>query len=299
MRILVLGSAAGGGFPQWNCGCQNCAGVRDQRATLRPRTQASLAVSGDEGSRWLLLGASPDVRHQIESASPLRPRSLRQSPIADVALVNGDVDTWAGLLSLREWSPLNLFATEVVRADLLANPVMRTLERFAEHSRWCSLLPGAPVTVAEGLTLEAIPVLGKPPLHATGRVPSSLDNVGFIVREGSKASLGWFPAVAGPSIDLRRAVQGLDVLFFDGTFFRDDELLVEKVGTVCARQMGHWPVGGSEGSAFFLRDLPVREKWLVHINNTNPLLRDDSIERAELQRFGIEVAYDLLELRIE
>jgi pyrroloquinoline quinone biosynthesis protein B len=293
MRARVLGSAAGGGFPQWNCRCAQCQGVRAGTLAARPRTQASLAVSSD-GDRWLLVGASPDVRSQLGAAPELAPRR-EGSPIAAVALPNGDVDAWAGLLSLREWTPLEVFATSVVRADVAGdNGALRTLERFPGQSRWIDLVPGARVAAVGELSIEAVPVAGQPPLHQRGwRSADQLDNVGFVIRdERRKSALGWFPSVAAPSHALVRALAEVDALFFDGTFLHDDELLRAGRGSAGAREIGHWPVGGEDGSAAFVAAQPARDKWLVHVNNTNPLLVEDGPERAWLRSLGIDVAED-------
>jgi pyrroloquinoline quinone biosynthesis protein B len=291
VRLRVLGAAAGGGFPQWNCACANCVGVRGGRLRASPRTQASLAISAD-GERWVLLGASPDVRVQLERTRELWPGADGRSPIAAVALPNGDVDAWAGLLSLREWTPLTLLATPPVRADVVDdNGVMATLRRFSDHSRWIDLAPDARVSVA-GLTIEGVPAPGKPPLHRT-REATPLDNVGFVVRDERRGrSVAWFPSVAGPTPAVERALREADAIFFDGTFFRDDELVRTGRSAARARQMGHWPVGGDDGSAAMLATLPTADKWLVHVNNTNPLVVDDSPERAWLRERGIDVAHD-------
>jgi pyrroloquinoline quinone biosynthesis protein B len=291
MRLRVLGAAAGGGFPQWNCACANCVGVRSGRLRASPRTQASLAISAD-GERWILLGAAPDVRVQIERTRELWPAADGRSPIAAVALPNGDVDAWAGLLSLREWTPLTLLATPPVRADVIDdNGVMATLRRFSDHTRWLELAPDARVTVA-GLTIEGVPAPGKPPLHRA-RAATPLDNVGFVVRDERRGrSVAWFPSVAGPTPAVERALREADAVFFDGTFFRDDELVRTGRSAARARQMGHWPVGDDDGSAAMLATLPTADKWLVHVNNTNPLLVDDSPERAWLRARGIDVAHD-------
>jgi pyrroloquinoline quinone biosynthesis protein B len=293
MRARVLGSAAGGGFPQWNCRCAQCQGVRSGTIAARPRTQASLAVSSD-GDQWLLLGASPDVGRQIDSAPELAPRR-DGSPIAAVALPNGDVDAWAGLLSLREWTPLRIFATPVVREDVAGdNGALGTLARFVGHSRWIDLAAGVRVRAVGDLSIEAIPLAGKPPLHRMElRAADPLDNVGFVVRDERRGtSLAWLPSVAGPSPALERALREVDVLFFDGTFYRDDELIAAGRGDRRARAMGHWPVDGEDGSAAFLASLPARDKWFVHVNNTNPLLVDDGPERAWLRTIGLDVAWD-------
>lgn len=292
MRLRVLGSAAGGGFPQWNCACRNCDGVRRGTVAAVPRTQASLAVSAD-GERWLILGASPDVRAQLAAAPSLWPSPPRRSPLAAVAIGNGDLDAWLGLLSLREWTPLTILTTATVRRDIVdGNQAARTLDRFAGQSRWIDLEARAPVPV-DGLTIEAVPVAGKPPLHAR-RAPDALDNVGFVVRD-ERSSVAWFPSVAAPSPELERALVEADAIFFDGTFYRDDELAAAGVGEASARALAHWPVADS---AAFLAAMPARTKLLVHVNNTNPLLVDDGRERAELRALGIEVARDGQELTL-
>jgi pyrroloquinoline quinone biosynthesis protein B len=273
MRAIVLGSAAGGGLPQWNCGCPNCGAAR--AGNLAPRTQASLAVSGD-GQEWILLGASPDVRVQIERTPALWPKKGRRSPILAAAIPNGDVDAWLGLLSLREWAPLEILATEPVVEDLLANPVLRTLERGPV--RWVRQID------AGGLTVQAVAAPGKPPLHAR-RAAHPLDNVGFVVRDDHSA-LAWFPSVAAHTLEVERALVECDAVFFDGTFYSDDELQRWLPEAPPARAMGHWPVAES---ATFLSQLPARHKWLVHVNNTNPLLADDSL------LCGVRVAHDGLE----
>jgi pyrroloquinoline quinone biosynthesis protein B len=253
-----------------------------------------------DGERWLLLGAAPDVHAQLAAAPALSPRAGRGSPIAGVALPNGDVDAWLGLLSLREWTPLELYATPVVRRDLVdENAVLRTLDRFAGHSRWTELRPGQRVAGPGGLSIEAVPAPGKPPLHMMGRrAPDPLDNVGLVVRdEHAGATLAWFPSVAAPTPAIEHALREADAICFDGTFFADDELAAAGVGTARAREMGHWPVGGDDGSARVIARSPAAHKWLVHVNNTNPLLVDDGPERAALCALGIDVAHDGLEWR--
>jgi pyrroloquinoline quinone biosynthesis protein B len=264
MKLVVLGAGAGGGLPQWNCACANCTAARE--GAVSPRTQASLAVSAD-GESWILLGVSPDVRAQLQVTPALWPRAARHSPIVGAAIPNGDLDAWIGLLSLREWTPLTLMATPPVRDDLLANPVMRTLSRFEGHSRWAQF----PATLA-GLTIEAIPVPGKVPVHMMGhRAPDSLDNVGFVVRDQRK-SIAWFPSVGGPTRELERALTEVDVIFFDGTFSREDEL-------PGAREMAHWPVSESRD---WLAKFSARKFW-VHVNNTNPLREDVPADGMELE----------------
>lgn len=295
MRIRILGSAAGGGFPQWNCACSNCRGVREGTLRATPRTQASVAVSAD-GEDWLLLGCSPEVRAQMEAFSALHPRQRRSTPAIGVALCNGDLDHVLGLLSLRESQPLRIFATPTVRRGLVErNAVLRTLDRFPGQSTWLELVPGVEAHIG-GLTLVAVPVPGKIPLHLEGlAAPSEEDNVGLLVRAADR-TLGWFPTVAGPTPALLRALAECDVVLFDGTFWSDDELARTGTGARTAREMAHWPVGGPDGSLDVLARLPAKTRALVHINNTNPLLVDDGPERALALASGVLVAWDGMEV---
>jgi pyrroloquinoline quinone biosynthesis protein B len=296
MRVRLLGSAAGGGFPQWNCTCPQCEGVRHGMVEATPRTQTSLAVSADDG-RWLLCGASPDIGVQLGAAPALAPRP-EGSPIRGVVLPNGDIDAWAGLLSLREWSPLTIFATVRVRRDLLErNAVLETLYRYEGHTRWIDLEPGKRQAFGEMLTIDTVPVAGVAPLHLRAqRRTESLDNVAVVLRHGPR-SIAWCPCVGAPSAELERVLDNVDVAFFDGTFWSDDELIAAGRGHARARDMGHWPLWGPEGSLRWLAERRVPRKVLVHVNNTNPILLADSAERTIVEGFGIDVGDDGLELR--
>jgi pyrroloquinoline quinone biosynthesis protein B len=304
MRVRVLGAAAGGGFPQWNCACPNCSGLRDGSIAARPRSQASAAVSGD-GRNWFLLNASPDIRAQIESFSALHPRAPRDTPIAGIALTNGDIDACLGLLILRESQPLHVYATETVTRGLReGNVLLRTLERTPDQVTWHALALGQPhplvgVAGPSGLTIEAVPLSGKVPLHLerTAR-PSDEDNIGLVIRDERGRTLAYFPSVAEPSPACDERARAADALFFDGTFFRDDELSALGLGTRRARDMAHWPLGGDDGSLRWLASLPCARKILVHINNTNPILREDGPERALTAAAGVEVAHDGLDIEV-
>lgn len=304
MLIRVLGSAAGGGFPQWNCGCPNCRGVRDGSVVATPRSQASVAVSAD-GDAWFLLGASPEIRAQIEACPALHPREPRHSPIAGVLLANGDLDHCLGLFSLRESHPIRVYATPRVREGLTqGNTLYRTLERFPGQTRWTVLVAGREVVLTtadgepSGLVVEAIPAPGKVPLHLDGlQDPSPGDNVGFLIREPARdRTLAYFPSVGGPSEALIPALERADIVFFDGTFWSSDELVALGLGARRAEDMAHWPLGGPEGSLKMLAGLSARRRVLIHINNTNPILRDDSEERRALAAAEVEVAWDGMEL---
>lgn len=300
MQVRVLGSAAGGGVPQWNCGCENCREARRGTGAVRPRTQESVAISAD-GIAWFLLNASPEIRAQIESFPPLAPREPRHSPIAGLVLTNGDLDHSLGLLSLRESHPLTVYATESVRAGFTAGNVLyRTLERFEGQVTWRALAVGREQPLgSSGLAITAIATPGNVPLHLKSlRAPSAEDNVGLVVRDQRTGKrLAYFSGVAGPSPALAQALAEADVLFFDGTFWSSDELIARGLGTRRAEEMSHWPLGGPEGSAAFLARQPGR-RILIHVNNTNPILREGSAERRALDAAGIEVAADGLELAL-
>ena len=309
MRVRVLGSAAGGGFPQWNCGCGNCVGARRGDPALRARTQESIAVSAD-GASWFLINCSPEVRAQIEGFPALWPREPRHSPIAGIVLTNGDLDHCLGLLSLRESHPLVVYATESVRAGFTEDNVLyRTLARFPGQVTWRRLELGREQPLGDGgdgpgarLRVTAVPAAGKRPLHLEAtRSASPEDNVGLVIGDQTNgARLAYFSGVAGPSPELERAAadQGTGALFFDGTFWSSDELIAAGLGTRRAEEMAHWPIGGPAGSLTFLARARARRRILIHVNNTNPILRADGPERRALTAEGVEVAEDGLELAL-
>lgn len=305
MKVRVLGSAAGGGFPQWNCGCDNCRGVRRGSPRWRARTEESIVVSADARS-WFLVNATPDVRRQFESFPALEPGARRGCPVDGIVLTNGDLDHCLGLLTLRESEPLVLYATARVRDGFTrGNVLYRTLERFPEQVTWRDLPLGDAVSLVSrdgaesGLSIEAVAVPGKLPIHLEGNLGTSAeDNVGLRIREHSTGrTLAYLPAVAGPS----RVIDDLaaaDCVFFDGTFWSDDELSRQGLGTKRARDMAHWPVGGDEGSLRLLETMNGRRRVLIHINNTNPMLAEDSAEAAAVRAAGVEIAYDGMELEV-
>jgi pyrroloquinoline quinone biosynthesis protein B len=301
LKIRVLGSAAGGGAPQWNCGCFNCREGRRSGGRVRARTQESVAFSAD-GERWFLINASPEIRAQIEACPDLWPQAERHSPIAGILLTNGDLDHCLGLLSLRESHPLVVHATESVRAGFTEDNVLyRTLERFPGQVTWQNLALGQEQALGNDLHVKAIPAPGKLPLHLEGRrPPSPEDNVGFVVREGTRWRLAYFSGVAGPSPEVEQAVRDASVVFFDGTFWSSDELIAAGLGTRRAEEMAHWPVGGPEGSLNFLGPA-TKGSWsfYIHVNNTNPILHEDSAERKAVADAGMQVAVDGMELNLQ
>jgi pyrroloquinoline quinone biosynthesis protein B len=299
MRAHILGSSAGGGLPQWNCGCRNCSLARAGDARIAARTQDSIAV-GSGGSSWLLVNASPDVLRQIEHFEPLWPRAPRHTPIAAIALLNGDLDHVLGLLSLREWQPLRLLATARVHAGLVAhNAMLRTLVRTPEQSLWTQLELGKEVGLDDlGIAVTALPAPGKLPVHLVGLVdPSPEDNVALRVRDlGTKRTM--VVATAVGSLDGIGAIaDGADALLFDGTFFREDELVSQGLGCARASDMAHVPVGGEEGSLARVKTR-ASQRIYTHINNTNPMLLADSPERAAVERAGWQIAFDGMEVAL-
>jgi pyrroloquinoline quinone biosynthesis protein B len=306
VRIRVLGSAAGGGFPQWNCGCSNCVGVRTGTIAARARTQESVAVSAD-GEQWFLLNATPEIRQQIESFSPLHPRRPRHSPIGAVLLTNGDLDHCLGLLSLRESHPVLVYSTESVRRGFTeGNVLYRTLQRFPEQVTWRALKVGREEELsgldgrASGLSVEAVAVPGKPPVHLEGlAAPDPEDSVGFRIRErASGRLLAYFSGVGAITPAVRDGLADAHCVFFDGTFWASDELPALGLGTKRAEQMAHVPVGGARGSLALLGGLPAPRRIYIHLNNTNPLLREDSPERTTTEAAGWEIAADGMELTL-
>jgi pyrroloquinoline quinone biosynthesis protein B len=301
VRACVLGSAAGGGFPQWNCACPNCHDLREGRPGLHARTQDSVAVSAGGGDRWALLNASPDVLTQMARYRPLHPRGPRASPLAAVVLTNGDLDHCLGLFCLRESTPLAVYATAAVLRGLVdRNAICRTLARFEGHVVFRALELGRPEALLDaageplGLELVARPVPGKPPLHLAGDQPSAEDNVGLWARDegaGPGETLAYVPG-AGALGDYVAHLEGAGCVLFDGTFWADDELVRLGLGRARAREMAHLPVGGPGGSLEALASLPARRKLYTHVNNTNPALREGSDERRAVERAGWALAED-------
>ena len=306
MLIRVLGSSAGGGFPQWNCGCPNCRGVRDGSIRAVPRTQESLAVSAD-GNDWFLLNASPDIHRQIEAFPSLHPRGPRHSPIRGILLSNGDLDHCLGLLLLREFYPLVIYSTDHLRNGFIEDNVLyRTLQRFPEQATWKSLKLGREEELAgegrraTGLSVEAVAAPGKLPVHLEGRAPADPEqNVGFVIRErrGGR-TLAYFPALGQVTPAVREAMAGADCVFLDGTFWSSDELPALKLVDKRAEDMAHLPVSGERGSLALLAGVAVARRILIHLNNTNPLLREDSPERRAVTAAGWVVAHDGMEIEL-
>jgi pyrroloquinoline quinone biosynthesis protein B len=298
LTAIVLGAAAGGGFPQWNCSCEVCrlAWAGDPR--VRPRTQASLAVTAD-GRRWTLLNAAPELRAQLLRTAPLHPReATRGSPIGTVVLTGAEVDQTAGLLSLRERSPFTLIATAATLATVAANPMFGVLASDMVTRR--AITPGDRFELdAEGvLAAELFLVPGKLPLYLEGDDPDtaseSAANVGVEISDG-RVRLAYVPGAAAVTQALRQRLMRADVVLFDGTLLTDDEMIRAGAGAKTGRRMGHVPIDGNDGSLAALAGLPAR-RIFVHINNTNPVLVDGSAERTRVEAAGWQVAFDGMEI---
>jgi pyrroloquinoline quinone biosynthesis protein B len=303
MYIRVLGSAAGGGFPQWNCNCRNCDGVRKGTIRARARTQSSIAVSADRGD-WTLFNASPDLLTQFRAFPELQPaRAVRDTAVRSVVLIDAQIDHTTGLLMLREGGKLAVYCTPQVREDLTrGHPLFTILEHFCGVD-WHPIAPdpgaGFAVAAAPGLSFTAVPLKSKPPPYSPHRnEPRPGDNIGVrVVDKRSGRALFYAPGLGEIEPHLRPFLAGAECLMLDGTFWSDDELIRLGVAKKSARDMGHLPQSGPGGMLEALKPLGAR-KILIHINNTNPILDEDSPERAALQAAGIEVAYDGMEVEL-
>jgi pyrroloquinoline quinone biosynthesis protein B len=305
MRVRVLGAAAGGGFPQWNCNCTNCSGLRHGTLPATARTQSSIAITSAADS-WVLCNASPDIHRQIASTPALTPREgVRDSRIAAVMLVDGQIDHTSGLLLLREGNqPLEVWSTEAVRDDLTTDlPILSVLERYC-GVRWRRIATdGAPFSVPAlpGIMVRALPVSGKPGPYSRHRQRPRLgDNIGLVFRdERSGRQLLYAPGLAEVTAELEAILAECQCVLVDGTFWRDEELVSAGISHKRARDMGHLPQSGPGGMLEVLGRLgPRTRRVLIHINNTNPILNDRSDERAQLDARDIEVAFDGMEIAV-
>ncbi len=296
LTAIVIGAAGGGGFPQWNCRCPVCrlAWAADRR--VKPRTQASLAVSAD-GARWVLLNASSDLRAQVQATPALQPRAEpRGSPIAAVILTGAEVDQVAGLLTLRERQGFTVFATAETLAVLGANPMFRVLA--TDVVTRSAVARDKPFPLPGGLNAELFAVPGKVALYLEGDDPAlaaeSGANVGVEIACGGRR-LAYVPSAAGVTAALRQRLARADVVLFDGTLFTDDEMILTGTGGKTGRRMGHMPLTGEGGTLAALAGLPGR-RILTHINNTNPILIEGSAERRKVEALGFEIAEDGMEI---
>jgi pyrroloquinoline quinone biosynthesis protein B len=286
LTAVILGSAAGGGFPQWNCRCAVCRLAWTGDPRVKTRTQTGVAVSGD-GRAWVLLNASPDLGTQIRGAKMLWPQDQRQSPIAAVVLTGAEVDQAAGLLTLRERHSFELFATAPTLALLDESPMFEVLARNVVTRRAVSF---GDAFNAAGLDIELFPVPGKVPLYREGEGELAEDTAGIEVRS-KDARLVFIPGIAAMTDAVRERAARADLLLFEGTLFTDDEMIRAGTGEKTARRMGHMPLDGDGGTLQTLAGLQNR-RVLLHLNNTNPILIDGSPERVRVEQAGWEVAED-------
>jgi len=305
MRVKILGSAAGGAFPQWNCACPNCRSLRAGTFHGKARTQAQLAISEDS-EHWFLLGASPDLRAQIEFAPELHPRpgdnGRRHSPICGAVLLNADIDHILGLLLMRELQPLHIYASNSVRQIIEDNPMFVMLRRVEGQLSWSPISPNEwfslfkPSQTKPLLRCRPLSLGTHFPAYVSAKRISQLDSkeasLGTVVENSCGKRLAFMPAVPRITDELLFELEGADVLLFDGTFWSDDELIRIQGSGQTAQQMGHVPVSSPGGSLAQLAHLRRPRKIYVHINNTNPMLNEDSPEYRQVRNAGWEIAED-------
>jgi pyrroloquinoline quinone biosynthesis protein B len=293
--MIVLGSAAGGGFPQWNCRCPVCALAWENDPRVKRRTQSSIAIETGSG-RWTLFNASPDLRSQILATPRLQPTGLRETPIRSVVLTNGDVDHIDGLITLRERSPLTVYATRQISDVLDANSIFGVLAPDMVSRKVVEL--GQTITIDDA-RIEFFAVPGKAPLYLETENlkigDSSGDTIGVDVRKDGER-LVYIPGCAVVNDDVLARVDGADVLLFDGTVFEDDEMQRAGVGVKTGRRMGHVPLSGEGGSMAAFDGVTIGRKIYIHINNTNPILIDGSPELRAVEAKGWDVSEDGLEI---
>jgi pyrroloquinoline quinone biosynthesis protein B len=302
MNIVVLGSAAGGGFPQWNCNCRNCAGLRNGALRATARTQSSIAVSAN-GTDWVLINASPDILAQIRATPALQPaRARRDSGIAAVMLMDAQIDHVTGLLMLREGRQLPLYCTASVWRELNGPlPLVPVLSHYC-GVRW-QALPldgGIEVPGIDGLRFTPLALSSKAPPYSDHRDhPEPGDNIGMLIEDLNTGKSAFYAPGLGaidPQVDA--AMRRADCVLVDGTFWREDEMIELGLSGKTAADMGHLPQSGDGGMVAVLDGVKARRKVLIHINNTNPILDEDSEQRALLARHGIEVAFDGMEITL-
>jgi len=306
VRFIVLGAAAGGGFPQWNADSRACRRARAGDPAALPATQAGAAVGVDEG-RWLLINASPDLRMQIEATPALHPHDgIRSSPIKAVVLTNADIDAIAGLLHLREGTPFALYGHGRVLRTLGVNPVFEVVDRSVVPRREIeadvTFTPADATGEALGLRITPFLAPGKVPLYQEGEDATDVaarqgDTLGLDITDG-RSRIVWLANCALVDEAVRARVEGCDLLCMDGTLWRDDEMVVQGVGRKTGRRMGHVSMSGEQGAMAALEHCRIGRRLFVHVNNTNPALLADSAERAELEERGWRVAHDGLEVRL-
>jgi coenzyme PQQ biosynthesis protein B len=304
VKIRVLGSAAGGGFPQWNCNCRNCAGLRAGTLKVRARTQSSIAVAGAAPHVYVLVNASPDILAQLKATAELQPgRTVRDTAIRSIVLVDAQVDHTAGLLMLREATrPWPIWCTDAVAHDLTErNPLFRVLTHYCGIERHRIDLDARAFQVAgaDGVVWRALPIESKAaPFSPHRDAPQRGDNIALVLRdEANGRTLFYAPGLGAVTDTVWEALSQADCVLIDGTFWSEDEMQQAGLAGKPARAMGHLPQSGPDGMIAWLDRLPATtRKILIHINNTNPILDEESAQHRELRAHGIEVAYDGMEI---
>jgi pyrroloquinoline quinone biosynthesis protein B len=308
LRVVVLGAAAGGGVPQWNCGCPVCRMARTERPELQS-TQASIAISAD-GDHWFLINASPDLRQQLIATPQLHPAAgkLRHSPIAGVILTNGEIDAVAGLLSMREGWPFTIYAHKRVLSILQTNSIFNVLSEKNVQRRPIEVDAAFEPTLPDGSPsgIEVLPfaVPGKGAWYLEGKAhpageTGDGDTLGLRILDKASGRYFYFlAACADVTDDLKSRLNGASAIFFDGTVWRDDELIVAGLGTKTGQGMGHIAMSGDRGAIASLDGLDVDRKMFLHINNSNPVLLHDSAERKAAERAGWQIPADGTEITL-
>ncbi|KJV07520.1 pyrroloquinoline quinone biosynthesis protein PqqB [Methylocucumis oryzae] len=301
MKIRVLGAGAGGGFPQWNCNCHNCARIRRNAMNGKPRTQSSIAVSTDNNN-WLLFNVSPDIRAQLEAFPAIQPKNgIRDTGIKAILLIDSQIDHSTGLLMLREGKPLEIYCTEMVKQDLSTGfPIFNMLTHYCGVNQHTIPTDGSSFTIPgiDDLRFYSQALLSKAPPYSPHRYdPHEGDNIGVIIEQISTGKKVFYsPGLGEIEPHVLSAMQAADCVLVDGTFWTDDEMVAQGISHKHAREIGHLPQSGEAGMIEVLNSLGDKRKILIHINNTNPILDEDSEPFKQLADNGIEVAYDGMEI---
>jgi pyrroloquinoline quinone biosynthesis protein B len=301
MKIRILGSGAGGGFPQWNCNCHNCSRIRSGNMKGKARTQSSIAVSSDN-ENWLLINASPDIRAQLESFPAIQPKQgLRDTGIKAILLIDSQIDHTTGLLMLREGKPLDIYCTEMVKQDLTSGfPVFNMLSHYCTVNHHPVPIDGGSFTIPPiaDLRFYSQALKSKAPPYSPHRYdPHDGDNIGLIIEQISTGKkLFYSPGLGEIEPHVMEAMKASDCVLVDGTFWTNDEMVTMGISQKRAREIGHLPQSGEGGMIEVLNGVKNTRKILIHINNTNPILDEDSEPRKTLDTAGIEVAYDGMEI---
>jgi pyrroloquinoline quinone biosynthesis protein B len=295
-RAHILGAAAGGGLPQWNCGCENCNLAR--AGIIPPQSQSSVAFSAN-GKDWAILNASPDIRDQMARANVLHPTDLRVSPLQSVLLTNGDIDHVAGLLTLREQQRFQMFATSEIHRVIADNPIFAALH--PDFVTRTSIALDQEFELAADLTARLFAVPGKVPLYLEGdTVQTDLEGeqtVGVHLQAEGK-NVFYIPGCSTMTPDLRARIDGADMVMFDGTLWQDDEMVTAGLSQKTGQRMGHMSMSGADGSIAAFAEIAVKQKVFVHMNNTNPVLRPSSDQKKTAEAAGWTVSHDGMELTI-